>query len=454
MSIQLTNDQVAALAPDASSASAGKKLGSTKTWKNLGQNSAALWGECQASALYQVKIDLSSLTTQCSCPSRKFPCKHALGLMFIAAANAKDIPTAEALPWVAAWLAKRQAGGARTSSQKQGNGVPKSGESTQAVQPSQAAQAKRLEKRQALVLKGLDSLDLWLNDLVRHGLASTQTQPASFWESRAAQMIDAQAPGIASRLRRMATIPNATRDWPERLLSGLGRLALLTQTYRRYEKLDPSLQEDVRQMIGWTLSQEEVVERGELISDDWLILGQILDEEERVRVQRTWLYGIRRQRQAVLLQFSAAGSPFPEMFPLGSRQEADLVFWPSACPQRARLTARRGEIIPITEQLPGVDTFDAFLANVAEMLARQPWMERFLCLLRNVTPICTDKGVAWYARDKGGAALPLAKGEYWQLLALSGGYPLDLAGEWNGEALSPLGAMADGRYFLLGRTLQ
>jgi hypothetical protein len=73
VSILLTSEQVLALAPDASSASAGKKLGNTRIWQRLGQNSSVLWGECQGSALYQVKVDLSTLTTQCSCPSRKFP---------------------------------------------------------------------------------------------------------------------------------------------------------------------------------------------------------------------------------------------------------------------------------------------------------------------------------------------------------------------------------------------
>ncbi len=442
--MQLTNDQVLALAPDASSASAGKKLGNAKTWKNLGQNSAALWGLCQGSALYQVKVDLSTLIAQCSCPSRKFPCKHSLGLLFIASTDAGAIPAAEAPAWVKAWLEKRQT----TTERKQTKEAQLSSENTQ------VAQAKRTEKRQGLVAKGLDSLDLWLNDLLRNGLASVQTQPDSFWESKAAQMVDAQAPGIAARLRLMAAIPNASRDWPEKLLGQLGRLALLTHAYRRIEYLPPALQHDVRQMIGWTLSQEEVATRGEMVSDDWMVLGQSLDDEEKVRVQRTWLYGVQSRRQALILQFSAAGAPFPEIFPLGSHQEADVLFWPGAYAQRARFAARRGEIAHLQGQLHGEEYIDAFLANVGAALARQPWMERFLCVLRNVTPICLNSGERWYARDERGHAIPLARGEYWQLLAHSGGHPVDLAGEWNGESLLPIGAMADGAYFLLGRTLQ
>jgi hypothetical protein len=214
------------------------------------------------------------------------------------------------------------------------------------------------------------------------------------------------------------------------------------------------LQEDVRQLIGWTLSQEEVAARGEMVSDDWLVLGQTLNDEEKVRVQRTWLYGMQTHRRALLLQFSAAGAPFPEIYPLGSHQQADLLFWPGAYPQRARLVARRGEIAPLQDPLPGDESIDAFLAGVAAALACQPWIERFLCVLRNVTPVCTNGGDIWYARDDRGEALPLAKGEYWQMLALSGGSPIDLAAEWNGEALLPIGIMAQGAYFLQGRTLQ
>ena len=52
--------------------------------------------------------------------------------------------------------------------------------------------------------------------------------------------------------------------------------------------------------------------------------------------------------------------------------------------------------------------------------------------------------------DADGAALPLTPGDYWLLLAISGGLPLDLAGEWDGRQLRPLGALSDGVYHPLG----
>jgi len=434
LSIQLTTDQALALAPDASSAAAGKKLGNAKPWKNPGQNSEAMWGECQGSALYQVKVDLSTLTIHCSCPSRKLPCKHGIGLLLLAVNTPQAVPTCEPPEWVASWLAKRQATSKRRET-KEAAAAQKTGEA-----PS-AAQLKRAEKRLELVTRGLKRLDLWLNDLVRNGLASVETQPATFWENLAAQMVDAQAPGVATRIRHVASIPNSSPDWPEKLLAQLGRLALLTEAFRQGEQLEPALREDVRQLIGWTLDQEEVAARGERVADKWLILGQRCYEEEfrQQKTQRTWLLGTQTGRTALLLQFSVARTPFPEVFPLGMCQEAEVVFWPSAYPQRGRIEARRGELTAIQGALPGVIAVEAFLAGVATALARQPWLERFLCTLQNVVPICDTTGNQWYIRDSGGATLPLAKGDHWQLLALSGGAPVNFVGEWDGEALLPLG---------------
>src|SRR6266436_8524832 len=105
--IQLTADQVTSMAPDASSTAAGKKLANTKHWQQIGQNSDALWGECQGSALYQVRIALPMLTIQCSCPSRKQPCKHGLGLLLLAANTPKAVPVSEPPEWITTWLSKR-----------------------------------------------------------------------------------------------------------------------------------------------------------------------------------------------------------------------------------------------------------------------------------------------------------------------------------------------------------
>ena len=433
--MNLTADQVLALAPDAASAAAGKKLGNLRSWQGLGQSAEALWGECQGSALYQVRVDLRDMGVRCSCPSRKFPCKHGLGLLLLAASTPTAIPQGTPPELVAEWMAKRASDAAKRESR------PKTAE------VDSEAQARRADRRLAQVAKGLQGLDLWMNDLMRNGLASLELQPATIWENQAARMVDAQAPGIAARLRTMGGIPNATPDWPERLLAELGRLALLTHAFRRIEALDAPLQEDVRQAIGWTVKEEEVIARGDALADEWIVLGQRVTGEDRLRTQRTWLLGSGTQRFALVLQFSAARAPFPATVLPGSRQEATLAYWPGAYPQRALIHERHGNPVPLRGRLPGVETFQEFLAGVTQALARQPWLDRFPCALRDAVPV--REGDRWHLQDRAGMALPLVRGEHWRLLAWSGGAPVDLAGEWNGAALLPLGVMADGNYHLL-----
>ena len=83
----LTIDEVLALAPDAASAKSARGLTSTGQWPLLGSDASSVWGECQGSGArpYQTQVDLSGPAFKCSCPSRKFPCKHGLALMLIRA---------------------------------------------------------------------------------------------------------------------------------------------------------------------------------------------------------------------------------------------------------------------------------------------------------------------------------------------------------------------------------
>lgn len=435
----LTSEQIITMAPDTSSATAGKKLGSLKHWRNLGQNSLALWGECQGSALYQVRVELSSLTLHCSCPSRKLPCKHSLGLLLIAATFPTNIPVTEPPEWVSTWLAKRTATSKRKEKSEAQPASPTG-------KPS-AAQLKNAEKRLLLVQQGIERLDLWLNDLIRNGLASVETKPMTFWENQKAQMQDAQAPGLALRIQRLAAIPHASADWPAKLLAQLGLLALLTQAFHRLSQLDASLQEDVRQLVGWTLKEEEVAQRGERMNDEWLTLGQLVEEGERGFTQRIWLLGLSSQRAALLSQFALNRASFPQLYLLGVQQRATLVYWPSASPCRALLEMREGEAVPLRRRFAAFKTLEDFLADVSACLARQPWQDRFLCTLQDAIP--TYISDRWWLCDRTGHALPLGGEAHWRLLALAGGMPIDFAGEWDGEKLTPLGMLVDERYYTL-----
>jgi hypothetical protein len=432
-----TPERVLALAPDPSAARAGQGLAAVRKWVSTGSDGRTLWGECQGSGRtpYQVRVDTLEPAWRCSCPSRKLPCKHALGLFLLHASSPSSLPAGTPPPWVAEWIAMRE--------ERVEKRQAKAAEA--AAKPVDAeAQAKRAARREERVTAGLDELERWMADLVRQGLAAARGRPAAFWEGMAARLVDAQAPGAARLVRELGTVATGGAGWEGRLLEALGRLRLLSAAWRRVDALPAGVQEDVRATLGFALRQEEVVALG-TVRDRWLVLGQRVDEEERLRVQRSWLRGESTGRDALVLVFAHGREPLDTSLTPGTIVDASLAFHPSALPLRA-LVAERHAAPAGLGGLPGYPTVDQALGAYAAAVAAHPWLEEFPLALAAAIPV--RNGGGWALRDAGGAVMPLWPrfGRGWELMALSGGHPVAVFGEWDGEALRPLSAFGGRRF--------
>ena len=56
---------------------------------------------------YQTIVDLTNIAFKCSCPSHKFPCKHALGLLLLYARSESAFAQEDEPEWVTSWIDKR-----------------------------------------------------------------------------------------------------------------------------------------------------------------------------------------------------------------------------------------------------------------------------------------------------------------------------------------------------------
>lgn len=443
MTLGWTAEQILKLAPDAASASAGKSLAAKSKWVSLGADDAVAWGECQGSSKspYQTEIFLEEPAYHCTCPSRKFPCKHSLGLFLLLAdqpaafSRPKDSPPA----WVNEWLDKRLK--RQENAQTEAEAAPKFKE--KAV--SKAGQDKRADQRQAKVTAGLEDLRLWLGDLMRGGLAAAKSQPFKFWDGMAARMVDAQAPGVARRLRSVGGVISSNKGWQEKSLEQLGQLHLLLEGYRRLDQLPPDLQAEVRTQIGWTQNQEELAQEAGIV-DRWLVLGQTREEDEnRLKTQCTWLWGRRSGRAALVLDFAYGNQPLDATLAPGGSLDGELVFFAGVYPLRA-IIKPGGRRYSTFEDWPGLAGFDELLEAYSRALGENPWLEFYPVAFVGVYPV--RSGDEWQLRDATGRGLPVDTDDHkwWQLLALSGGQPVGLFGLWNGRALDVLSVWADRRF--------
>ncbi len=443
-----TSEQVAALAPDAASASAGRGLASPQKWGVLGNDPAgrALWGECQGSGSkpYQVQVDLAGPAFNCTCPSRKFPCKHGIALLLLFAEQQPKFTSGEPPDRVLEWLGKRD-------TKAQSKAEPPAPKTEEDEKKSAEAQAKRAADRESRVSAGIEEMDLWLKDVVRQGLAAVQTRPSSFWYEKAARLVDAQAPGAARLVRELAGVAASGEGWAERLIVELGKLHLLAESYRRIGDLPEAMKATIRMHIGWTLRQEELLEQPG-VRERWLVVGRSTSEEEKITVQRTWVAGADGSIQAMLLSFAAGGQALDTSLTPGGAFEAELVYYPGSLPLRAAVKERQSEYQPLNPfNLPGERLASRWLEQYASALAMDPWLERFPVSLCDVVPVPLSEKEGWALCDGESTAIPISPAfrRGWQLMALSGGSAISVFGEWDGRYLLPLSAVVDGRFVSL-----
>jgi hypothetical protein len=422
-------EQVHALAPDTSSLNAARKLATSGGWSQEGSGGepASLWGLCAGSGAqpYQTCVDVTEPAYRCSCPSRKFPCKHALALLLRWSAGQVD--GGEPPAFVREWHESRAARAQRKVERVEKAAEPRTLEQERAAQRRAAQRADRMTE-------GVAELRQWLDDQVRQGIAGLDRAGYRHFDQAAARLVDAQAPALASAVRRLGAVPASGTGWEERILAEFGLLRLLTQAHGRLAELPPPLADTVRARLGHPVGTEQVLS-GEPLRDVWQVIGARDEVEEKLSARRVWLLGRGSGRPALVLSFAAPGQALAADLVVGTEFEADVCFYPGAAPLRALIARRHGQVRPFAAPSP-VRSVGEALAEVACAFAADPWLTQWpLVLLAALAP-----GERWHLVDEAGDALPLdpAAPAPWPLLAASCGRPAPIAVEWSPRGVTPL----------------
>jgi SWIM zinc finger len=421
--------RVLLLAPDRASIVAATALAGTRTWLDLGTDSTGLWGSCAGGRgqRYQTVVDLGPPPAYtCSCPSRKVPCKHALALLLQWSDGL--VPAGQPPPFAAGWLDER----ALRKTQPE----PASTSRQPGELADPAAAARRAAARAERVAAGLDELDQWLCDQIRGGIAGLERAGYAHFDTIAARMVDAQAPGIAGMLRAIPA-EFASAGWPSRVLEQLGALHLLVQAHRRLDELPADLAATVRARIGYSVSKSEVLALPGIV-DHWFAVGMVDTAEYRLDTRRVWLYGAASGRWAVIMSFAPPGGPLDDTVLAGYVLHARLHLYPGSGQFRALV----GEQTSATARrtMPPAESFADVRARFARLVAADPWAARMPAVI-NAVPVPSTG--PWRLRTPTGECCQVIDlpEEPWPLLARSGGEPIEIFGEWTHRGFRPLSVL-------------
>jgi hypothetical protein len=451
-------EHVLALARDSAGAAAARRVAVAHLWSGLGCDATGIWGVFQGSGAepYQTVVDVREPATRCTCPSRRSPCKHGVGLMLLWAMEL--VPDGQPCPvFAATWLSRRP-------------DRPTSGDATlrdgdPELEPADAASPpplplpppgrlhaggqdddgaavnrrpgpadKRAAERAARVAAGLVELDRWLADVVRGGLAQPALARYGPWDQVVARLVDAQAPSLANRVRRLAGAIGVGPRWHEHVLAELGVLHLVAVAGRRLPHLDDDLADSVRSALGWTIRQADVLARAPE-TDRWFVAGRSDVLEDRIVVRRSWLRGLASREWALLLSFAAYGQSLDGGVPVGTVLHADLHRYPGCNELRCVLG-----VVHAAPAAPADEPLTTSLAGacdeIGSRLAGVPWLERWPV---TVAAAPTLSGGSWSLVDHTGS-VPLAPGREAAptLVAVSGGRSVGITAEWTAEGFVPL----------------
>lgn len=454
--MSLTLERIEALAPDQASLAAARKLLKPSSWPTLAEGEGLVWGECQGSGAtpYRVVVSEADAGYKCTCPSRKFPCKHSLALMWMRAEKSSAFSPATVPDWVKDWLSRRRGPSAATS-KSEDDGKPKARPSIRltdipevgadadpkAEQRAAAARERNRLDRESAVLAGLEDLDTWLSDQVQHGMANFVAQAAQTCRTIAQRLVDAKASGLAGRLdalsARLFTLPGAMR--PTAAIRELGQVHLISQAYRRAPQLPELLAADARQAVGWSVTREALLSDTEAlrVTAKWRVFAVLSEAQpDRLRRVETWLWRENDDdgmpRCAVLIDFVPISSAAAAGYLIGDQIEAELSYYRSTIPLRAQIaTLKRGAEQNDTPIALPNESLDNSYAKYERALADLPWLGTFPLSFRSAD--LRRNGEQLYLHDlESGLSLPLHSSQASHALPLVSVGPIDGVGLWNG----------------------
>jgi hypothetical protein len=265
--VSLTEDAVQRAAPDSGSLQNGRDLVRKKSFTDLGVSPDGTWllGKCKGSGKepYQVSVDLgneSAPVARCTCPSRKFPCKHGLGLMLAYLAEPGKFKEAQPPEDL---VAKREKQTARAEKKAVAAAEPPA--------PRKVNKAA-LAKKAAAQRDGLDLLEKLLIDLVAGGQWSEESRLERL-DRQAKQMADAYLPGARVMLRRLVLLGReeglADDESTARAADLIGHLWATVQKGRNYLDNKITADEDqaeadavMEEVLGTAWQLADLKERG------------------------------------------------------------------------------------------------------------------------------------------------------------------------------------------------
>ncbi|WP_051033592.1 SWIM zinc finger family protein [Acetivibrio cellulolyticus] len=263
--MKITEEFINSIAPNQNAVTNGLGLVKKNSFAklNISNDETVLFGECKGSGAsnYITSADFINQDTpvfRCTCPSRQFPCKHSIGLLF-AYINGKKFEAAE-IP--ADILEKREKIEQREEKKKaEGEKGPKK------------INKSALKKKIAAQIEGLELLEKIVGNFVQAGLGTINAKTIQIMNEQVKQLGNYYLSGPQTVLKDFLLLFEHGNDREEIYSQAVDLLIMMNSLCRRGKEYlnkrieDPELESEQDSMIAellghaWQLSELKTLGR-------------------------------------------------------------------------------------------------------------------------------------------------------------------------------------------------
>ncbi|NDV77789.1 SWIM zinc finger family protein [Dysgonomonas sp. 511] len=267
--MEITQRKIEELAPNAAAAKNGRDLVKKNKFSNLKISSEKnlIWGECAGSGKnpYYCSADYieeNNPVFRCNCPSRQFPCKHALGLLYAYEANNASFVTDDVPEDI---TSKREKIGKKQEKKAQ----EKESVKEKAQKPKKVNKAAFVKKADAQ-LSGIEIAGKILKDIVQTGLSSIDAKIMKTLQAQVKELGNYYINGVQTAFNDLLLeMNNAKNEEYTHVIDQINYISALLKKSTDYinkrkedPEADPELNSAIEEQIGYVWKLIELMQYG------------------------------------------------------------------------------------------------------------------------------------------------------------------------------------------------
>lgn len=290
----ITEDFIINSAPNSNAVANARKISSKGGFYSLNKTAddTLIYGECKGSGAkpYYTSADFMGDTPvfRCSCPSRQFPCKHSIAIMFDWLAG-KNFEVSE-VPDDIVSKRKRIENKAKKA---------ESGETPKPKKPNTSAVKKKLKKQR----EGLELAESFVNDILSRGISSINNASCSQYQALAKQLGDYYLPEPQAIMLEIISLAQQLSEKPDdKQMSAFTRLCV-------------RLSVSVRKSMDYI---DKKLESGEIMPEDNILYEAMGNVWKLTQLKEIGLY--KQNSELLQLSFNVLEDDIHRMY-------IDMAYW-------------------------------------------------------------------------------------------------------------------------------